>query len=227
MEQVNRVGKISQRPSKLAPFSFLKAALLCDRTVASGGGTGEMRPHRPHALIHLLLLAFALAASSYAAGPSSDLEQGFRNPPESARPYVYWFIMDGNLTWEGITADFEALKRAGVGGVIMMEVDVGIPRGPVKFMSAEWRTLFKHAVTEAERLGLQITLNAGPGWTGSGGPWVKPEQSMQHLVASAVDVTGRSASTESCLARSGVRRFSATASCHRSWRRRRTSFIAT
>ena len=71
-----------------------------------------------------------------------------------------------------------------------MEVDVGIPRGPVKFMSAEWRTLFKHAVTEAERLGLQITLNAGPGWTGSGGPWVKPEQSMQHLVASAVEVAG-------------------------------------
>ena len=72
----------------------------------------------------------------------------------------------------------------------MMEVDVGIPRGPVKFMSPEWRALFKHAVAEAERLGLQITLNAGPGWTGSGGPWVKPEQSMQHLVASAVEVAG-------------------------------------
>ena len=72
----------------------------------------------------------------------------------------------------------------------MMEVDVGIPRGPVKFMSPEWRALFKHAVGEAERLGLQITLNAGPGWTGSGGPWVKPEQSMQHLVASAVEVAG-------------------------------------
>jgi len=43
---------------------------------------------------------------------------------------------------------------------------------------------------EAERLGLQITLNAGPGWTGSGGPWVRPEQSMQHLVASAVEVMG-------------------------------------
>ncbi len=39
-------------------------------------------------------------------------------------------------------------------------------------------------------MGLQITLNAGPGWTGSGGPWVKPEQSMQDLVASAVEVAG-------------------------------------
>ena len=142
------------------------------------------------AVIHLLLLAFALTGIGHAAGAGSDLEQGFRNPPESARPWVYWFVMDGNLTREGITADFEALKRAGIGGVIFMEVDVGIPRGPVKFMSPQWRALFKHAVTEAERLGLQITLNAGPGWTGSGGPWVKPEQSMQHIGASATEVTG-------------------------------------
>src|ERR1035438_1200646 len=140
--------------------------------------------------LRLVLMLVAFIAPGHAWGGSSGLEKEFRNPPESARPWVYWFVMDGNLTREGITADFEALKRAGVGGVIFMEVDVGIPRGPVKFMSAEWRTLFKHAVTEAERLGLQITLNAGPGWTGSGGPWVKPEQSMQHIVASAVDVTG-------------------------------------
>jgi hypothetical protein len=141
-------------------------------------------------LVSVLLLMSALAVADTVVGRSSELEKGFRNPPESARPWVYWFIMDGNLTREGITADFEALKRAGIGGVIMMEVDVGIPRGPVKFMSAEWRTLFKHAVAEAKRLGLQMTLNAGPGWTGSGGPWVKPEQSMQHLVASAVEVAG-------------------------------------
>jgi hypothetical protein len=103
---------------------------------------------------------------------------------------VYWFFMDGNLSREGITADLEAMKDAGIGGVILMEVDVGVPRGPVRFMSEPWRALFKHAVTEAERLGLQITLNAGPGWTGSGGPWVKPEQSMQHIVASETAVAG-------------------------------------
>ena len=59
-------------------------------------------------------------------------------------------------------------------------------------MSPEWRGLFKHVVREAERLGLEVTLNAGPGWTGSGGPWVKPEQSMQHIVAAGVDVAGPS-----------------------------------
>ncbi len=131
-----------------------------------------------------LLLAISLP------GWSGELADDFRRPPASARPWVYWFFMDGNISREGITADLEAMQRAGIGGVILMEVDVGIPPGPVKFMSEPWRALFKHAVTEAERLGLEITLNAGPGWTGSGGPWVKPEQSMQHIVASETSVAG-------------------------------------
>ena len=131
-----------------------------------------------------------LLGRSFAADTAADLERGFSRPPDTARPWVYYFVMDGNFTREGITADFEALNRAGIGGLLFMEVDVGIPRGPVKFMSPEWRKVFRHMVAEAERLGLSLTVNAGPGWTGSGGPWVKPEQSMQHVVASAVEVTG-------------------------------------
>jgi hypothetical protein len=129
---------------------------------------------------------------AHAASPADGLQRRFRTPPDEARPWVYWVWMDGNLSREGITADLEAMKRVGIGGVIIMEVNVGIPQGPVKFMSPEWRKMFTHVVAEAERLGLQITLMAGPGWTGSGGPWVRPEQSMQHIVGSALQVTGPS-----------------------------------
>jgi len=121
---------------------------------------------------------------------NSAMWSQFCNPPDSAKPWVYWLVMDGNFSREGITADLEAMKRAGIGGAIFMEVDVGIPRGPVRFMSEPWRELFRHAVAEADRLGLQIALSAGPGWCGTGGPWVKPEQSMQHLVASETKATG-------------------------------------
>ncbi|MFH1716614.1 MAG: glycosyl hydrolase, partial [Planctomycetota bacterium] len=38
--------------------------------------------------------------------------------------------------------------------------------------------------------GIEITLGSGPGWSGSGGPWVRPEQSMQHLVAGSTEVKG-------------------------------------
>jgi len=139
-------------------------------------------------VLHLPILCLLLMGS--VRGWAGSLADDFRDPPASARPWVYWFFMDGNLSREGITADLEAMKTAGIGGVILMEVDVGVPRGPVRFMSEPWRAMFKHAVNEAERLGLQITLNAGPGWTGSGGPWVKPEQSMQHIVASETKVAG-------------------------------------
>ncbi|MDR3111544.1 MAG: hypothetical protein LBU65_17885, partial [Planctomycetaceae bacterium] len=114
----------------------------------------------------------------------------FQSPPDSARPWVYWFIMDGNLSKEGITADFEAMQKQGIGGIIMMEVNNGVPRGDVGFMSEKWQQLFAHIVHETERLGLQLTLNSGPGWTGSGGPWITPEQSMLHLVASEKRVHG-------------------------------------
>jgi hypothetical protein len=120
----------------------------------------------------------------------SNLERNFVAPPAVARPWVYWFVMDGNFTREGITADLEGMKRAGIGGLIYMEVNVGIPRGPVKFMSPEWQQLWKHVVRESERLGIEVTLNGGPGWTGSGGPWVKPEASMQNVTSASLDVTG-------------------------------------
>lgn len=140
------------------------------------------------ALCSLALLGWAGICP--AAAP--NLARAFRQPPPEFRPWVYWFWINGNISAEGITADLEAMQRAGLGGVILMEVDVGIPAGPVRFMSPEWRRLFCHAVAEAERLGLHLTLNVGPGWTGSGGPWVRPEQSMQHLVASEVEVVGPS-----------------------------------
>lgn len=122
----------------------------------------------------------------------ASMEEDFAAPPDSARPWVYWYFMDGNLTREGMTADLEAMKRAGIGGAIFLEVNVGVPRGPVKFMSAQWRELLAHAFAEADRLGLEIALGSGPGWCGTGGPWVKPEQSMQHLVASEATASGPS-----------------------------------
>ena len=150
----------------------------------------------PIGIIALALFSTCFLFLFATAARADELATAFASPPETARPWVYWFFMDGNLSKEGMTADLESMAAAGIGGVIIMEVDVGVPRGPVAFMSDAWCILFKHAVEEAERLGLQITLNAGPGWTGSGGPWVKAEQSMQHLVASAVEVNGPSSFDE-------------------------------
>jgi len=136
------------------------------------------------------LLFWSLALSVATVVWAGDIESDFLNPPDSARPWVYWYFMDGNLSREGLTADLESMKRAGIGGGIFLEVNVGVPRGPVEFMSPQWQKLFAHAVHEADRLGLQLAVGTGPGWCGTGGPWVKPEESMQHLVASESKVHG-------------------------------------
>ncbi|GAA4799225.1 hypothetical protein GCM10023231_30010 [Olivibacter ginsenosidimutans] len=98
--------------------------------------------------------------------------------------------MDGNLSKEGMTKDLESMKQAGIGSVVFLEVNVGVPRGHIDFLSETWQDHFAYAVKEAERLGIEVILGSGPGWAGSGGPWVKPEQSMQHLVASRVTIKG-------------------------------------
>src|ERR1039458_4643570 len=129
------------------------------------------------------------AAPQAGAAPDA-LRQTFVAPPEKAWPWVYWFISDGNLTREGITADFEAMKRVVIHVVLYMEVDQYVPKGQARFLSPQWREMITHAVSEATRLGITVNMNNDGGWCGSGGPWITPELSMQFLVWSETAVQG-------------------------------------
>ncbi|MGV3614776.1 MAG: glycosyl hydrolase [Fimbriimonas sp.] len=133
---------------------------------------------------------FALPLLLLSVTPSDALARRFATPPPEARPWVYWYFMEGNMTREGLTADLEAMRKAGLGGGIFLEVNIGIPRGPVRYMSPEWLEMVGHSVKEADRLGLAIDFGTGPGWCGTGGPWVTPDHAMQHLVASEAEITG-------------------------------------
>jgi len=130
------------------------------------------------------------AAHAAAAPGSDDIGKNFVNPPDSARPGVYWYFLDGNLNGKEMTADLESMKAAGLGNLVFLEVDLGLPKGPVKWMTDAWQEAFVQIIRDTERLGMDVTLGIGPGWCGSGGPWIKPEQSMQHLVSASVELKG-------------------------------------
>ena len=141
--------------------------------------------------LFVLLCAGALVFS-LRAEPVGSLAENFQHPPADARPWVYWFWNNGNVTSNGITADLEAMQRVGIGGVLIMDVleRFAPPRGTAEFMNAEWQNLFQFSAQEAARLGLEINMANGPGWCGSSGPWITPELSMQKLVWTNLTVTG-------------------------------------
>jgi alpha-L-rhamnosidase len=141
--------------------------------------------------LFILLLAVSLVYA-LSAEPAGSLPQSFQKPPPSARPWVYWFWNNGNVTSNGITADLEAMQRVGIGGVLIMDVleRFAPPRGTAEFMNPEWQNLFQFSVQEAARLGLEINMANGPGWCGSSGPWITPELSMQKIVSTSTVISG-------------------------------------
>jgi hypothetical protein len=138
-----------------------------------------------------MVSARALLSPRGGAGAEPEgLMKAFLEPPDGAWPWVYWFVSDGNLTREGITADFEAMKRVGIHGVLYMEVDQGVPKGAARFLTPQWREMIQHAVHEATRLGITVNMNNDGGWCGSGGPWITPDLSMQFVVWSETTLEG-------------------------------------
>ena len=150
-----------------------------------------------------LLIGFWLAAlaglSTAAAAPAraieTTLEKGWDNPPSSARLRAYWWWLNGNVTRESITRDLEQMKAKGFGGAVI--IDAGgadqwgngqVPHGPT-FFTPEWRELYKHALREANRLDLTMSLNIQSGWN-LGGPMVTADDAAKKLTWSEIRVTG-------------------------------------
>ncbi|HKH90268.1 MAG TPA: glycosyl hydrolase, partial [Gemmatimonadaceae bacterium] len=137
------------------------------------------------------LVGFSARAS--AQRPSDSLEIGFRDPPASARPRTWWHWTASNVTKEGITKDLEWMKRVGIAGVQLADVAAGggqTVEKKIVFGTPEWLDAVRHAAAEADRLGLEMDLFASPGWSLTGGPWVKPAQAMKKLVWSETILRG-------------------------------------
>jgi len=142
----------------------------------------------------VLLCGWLLSGWSSTQVGASPLEQAFLNPPEQAKPWVFWYWMNAAVSREGITADLEAMQRVGIGGAYLMSVqgplEPPIVDPPVVQLTPEWWGMVRHAAVEADRLGLKLAMHACDGWAVAGGPWIKPELSMQELVWSSQQVAG-------------------------------------
>lgn len=145
---------------------------------------------RPRFFLLGLLFSVGLVASAL-----GSLESDWNNPPPEARLKAYWWWLNGNVTKEAITHDLEGMKAKGFGGAVIFDADGAsqdgngkVPSGPT-FASPAWRELFKHTVREADRLGLELSLNIQSGWN-LGGPTVKAEDAPKKLVWTEMRLKG-------------------------------------
>jgi len=144
--------------------------------------------------LSLVAAAVMAAPAMVPAQTAKDaLEQGFVNPPDSAKPRTWWHWTNGNITEDGITKDLEWMKRSGIAGFQLVDVSAG--RGQVvdkkiEFGTPEWYHAVRHSAEEAKRLGLEMSIFSSAGWSEAGGPWVRPEQAMKRLVWSETAVEG-------------------------------------
>ena len=139
----------------------------------------------------VLIAAIVFCVLAVEAVVAGDLAMDFVGPPDSAKPRVYWWWLNSRVSKEGITRDLEQYRAKGIGGVLLF--DAGMPAGPMpsgpRFMSPEWLDMVKHALLEADRLGIEVSINLCSGWD-AGGPWITPDFAAKRFVQSELRLTG-------------------------------------
>ncbi len=154
-----------------------------------------MNRYRP-ILLRAVALGFVLALMTgltIAQTTSDTLEQGFQQPPDSAKPRVWWHWMNGNISKEGIKLDLEWMHRVRLGGFQNFDAALATPQvvdHRLAYMTPEWKDAFKYATTLADHLGMEEAIAGSPGWSETGGPWVAAAQGMKKYVWSETPVEG-------------------------------------
>ncbi|MGL4943521.1 MAG: glycosyl hydrolase [Thermoguttaceae bacterium] len=137
------------------------------------------------------ILALTIVAMSAMTVVAATIEESFRTPPDATKPGCYWYWINDNVSKDGVVRDLEAMHEVGIGRAFIGNIgEQDGDYGKVKLLSDEWWDITHEAVKTATKLGIEIGMFNSPGWSQSGGPWVKPEQSMRYLATSEARVAG-------------------------------------
>lgn len=142
----------------------------------------------------MLVVAFAIQAGAQQSTAIIE-NKAFANPPQSYGIRCWWWWLNGNIDKETITRDLEEMKAKGFSGACIFDAggaeqrdNAQVPEGPM-FGSPAWKELYLHAIKEADRLGLVMSLSIQSGWN-LGGPDITPAETAKHLVISQLNVKG-------------------------------------
>ena len=121
----------------------------------------------------------------------NKVEKGFHSIPDSMRLGVYWYWISDNISKEAVVKDLESMKAAGINRAYIGNIGQSdVPYGNIKILTPEWWEVLHAALKRATELDIEIGIFNSPGWSQSGGPWVKPQQAMRYLGFSSLDAKG-------------------------------------
>ncbi len=149
--------------------------------------------------IALVLLAFCQLAVAQETTPTTQgnrsgaLYHGFVTPPKSARPRVWWHWMNGNITEKGIREDLDWMHSVGIAGVTSINAAIQTPtvvKHRLAYMTPAWKDAFRLTTKLTDSLNMELNIDSSPGWSESGGPWVKPSQGMKKYAWSQIRIKG-------------------------------------
>lgn len=141
----------------------------------------------------LLLSGLFLITTCFSQARNDGIYTNFRNPPNSAKPRVWWHWMNGNIAKDGIKKDLQWMHRSGIGGFQNFDAALTTPqivKRRLTYITPEWKDAFGYATRLADSLQLEMAIAGSPGWSESGGPWVEPKDGMKKIVWSQTRVIG-------------------------------------
>lgn len=175
-------------------FSFQLLLLIIISSLLIGSSSAK---NKSKSLVETETLKFF---NSETLKPHNNLEENFMTPPDSVKLWCYWYWLSGNVSKEGISKDLEAMAKVGIGEAFIGNIGMGKPYGKVAVLSKEWWELTEHAIREGKRTGVNIGIFNSPGWSQSGGPWIKSSQAMRYLLSSETKIKGGQRISEKLIA---------------------------
>lgn len=145
----------------------------------------------------LIFITIIFTASVYQGQLSNNkksLFDGFQNPPNEAKPSVYYMLLNGYMNTDYVGKEMEQLHEKGIGGVCVFDMGMHgnekffAPSGP-KFMSEKWISNFSHIVKKAGELDMNVQLAVCSSWD-MGADWVEPDEAVLALFKTHINVTG-------------------------------------
>ncbi len=121
----------------------------------------------------------------------NQIESGFKTIPDSIQTSVYWYWISDNISEEGVIKDLYSMKKVGINRAFIGNIGLNdVPYGKVKMLTEDWWKILHTALKTATKLNIEIGIFNSPGWSQSGGPWVKAENAMRYLASSELIVKG-------------------------------------